>query len=285
MIKVYNPGLFTTIQDKGRFGLRDKGVPISGAMDEKAADHANAIAGNSVGAAVMEITMTGPVLEFEEGCEFAISGALLSPQLDDQPLQNNIRYKAQPGQRLKFGRLKKGFRAYLAIKGGFDTPLVLGSRSWYYPITPGDHLRKGDVLEVGDSEPDHGSKTSSYAESYLSGEILAVDPGPEYKLLSDLQKEQLHKGIFRVAHENNRMAYQLKEKIYAHDLSILTSATQPGTVQCTPEGKLIILMKDGQTTGGYPRILQLTPEAIARLSQKKEGDTVIFRFQLKKAAY
>lgn len=285
MIKVHNPGLFTTLQDKGRYGLRDKGVPVSGAMDENAADHANAIVGNSAGAVVMEITMTGPELEFEDACEFAICGALLSPQLDELTLQNNIKYTARPGQRLKFGRLKKGFRAYLAIKGGFYTPLVLGSRSWYYPLTPGDHLGKGDVLEVGEALPAHQPVTGTYDESYLSGEILAVDPGPEYKLLSELQKEQLEKGIFRVAHENNRMAYQLKEKIFSHDLAILTSATLPGTVQFTPEGRLIILMKDGQTTGGYPRILQLTPEAIARLSQKKEGDAVIFRFQLKKAAY
>lgn len=285
MIKVYNPGLFTTIQDRGRFGLRDKGVPISGAMDENAAVHANALLGNAHGAAVMEITMTGPELEFEEPCEFAITGALLSPLLDDQPLQNNIRYKARPGQRLKFGRLKKGFRAYLAVGGGFETPLILGSRSWYKPVTTDDHLKKGDVLYIGDEVSNEPTASTAYSEKNLSGEILAVDPGPEFKLLSELQKEQLHKGIFRVAHENNRMAYQLKEKIYPHDLSILTSATQPGTVQCTPEGKLIILMKDGQTTGGYPRILQLTPEAIARLSQKKEGDAVIFRFQLKKAAY
>lgn len=284
MIKVYNPGLFTTIQDKGRFGFRDKGVPISGAMDENAADHANAIVGNAAEAAVMEITMTGPELEFEEPCEFAITGALLSPFLDEHPLQNNIKYLAQPGQRLKFGRLKKGFRAYLAVGGGFETPLILGSRSWYTPVTINDHLMKGDVLHIGNEVGNDPPAPTEYSDKNLSGEILSVDPGPEYKLLSDLQKDQLQKGIFKVAHENNRMAYQLKEKIYSHNHSILTSATLPGTVQCTPEGKLIILMKDGQTTGGYPRILQLTREAITRLSQKKEGDAVIFRFQIKKAA-
>ena len=277
MIKVFNPGLFSTIQDQGRYGLRDKGVPISGAMDLKAAACANALVGNPENSAVMEITMTGPVLEFEIDCEFAICGALLSPQLDEHVLQNNTRYTANAGQRLKFGRLSKGFRAYLAVEGGFDSPKVLGSRSWYYPLTGARHLKKGDVLTLGDAHDLVVEPDPAYPESLLSGPDIPVETGPEYHLLTQTQKDQLDKGIFKVANENNRMAYQLQEKIFSHEHSILTSATQPGTVQLTPEGKLIILMKDGQTTGGYPRILQLTREGIIRLSQKKAGDPVIFR--------
>jgi len=104
-----------------------------------------------------------------------------------------------------------------------------------------------------------------------------VYKGPEYKQLTDKQLEVLFFKEFTVAKENNRMAYQLKEKIMGHKISMLTSATLPGTVQFTPSGKLIVLMKDAQTTGGYPRILQLTEKSISILSQKRMGDNLSFK--------
>lgn len=276
MIKVLNPGLFTTIQDEGRFGLRDKGVPVSGAMDQKAAHTANALLGNLPGAAVMEITMMGPVIEFEISCSFAISGAKMSPRLGEEELQNNTVYRAEAGQKLKFGRLLKGYRSYLAVEGGFDTRAVLGSRSWYYPVTPVGQIHKGDTLKCGEMINTTSREVQPYSDHLLEGDYIDVYPGPEFDLLTNDQKDQLSRGIFKVANENNRMAYQLQEKIFRHTHSILTSSTLPGTVQLTPEGKLIILMKDAQTTGGYPRVLQLTDEGIGMLSQKKAGDQVIF---------
>lgn len=278
MIKVHNPGLYTTLQDQGRFGLRDKGVPVSGAMDPMAALTANLLLNNAPDAAVMEITMTGPELEFDKECSFAISGALLSPRLDGEVVQNNTVYTAQRGQRLKFGRLVKGYRAYLAVRGGFDTPKVLGSRSWYVPVTSEAHLVKGDTLQQGKSKLKKEVSVPEYPEKNLENQAIEAYRGPEYHILSDEQKAQLERGFFKVANENNRMAYQVVEKIQGHSHSMLTSSTLPGTVQLTPEGRLIILMKDAQTTGGYPRVLQLNDEGIANLSQKKSGDT--FSFQL-----
>ncbi|MGB3151327.1 MAG: allophanate hydrolase subunit 2 family protein, partial [Maribacter sp.] len=99
----------------------------------------------------------------------------------------------------------------------------------------------------------------------------------EYDLLNDKQLEAVFSKDFTVAKENNRMAYQLEEHIPGHAISMLTSATLPGTVQLTPSGKLIVLMKDGQTTGGYPRILQLSDMAISVLAQKREGNKVSFK--------
>ena len=279
MIKVLNPGLFTTIQDTGRFGLRDKGVPVSGAMDRFAAACVNRLLQNREEAAVMEITMTGPELEFEETCRFAICGAFLSPKLEGMPLENNRVYEATAGQKLKFGRLQKGYRAYLGVAGGFESPVVLGSRSWYYPITPRRQLRKGHILESGHQTDPGKVKAEAYPEVLLQRNYIEAYPGPEYRLLTERQKDQLHRGIFKVSNENNRMAYQLQEKIFGHEHSILTSATLPGTVQLTPDGRIIILMKDAQTTGGYPRILQLSERAMAMLSQKKTGDQVIFEIK------
>ncbi|MGB7395506.1 MAG: allophanate hydrolase subunit 2 family protein, partial [Pricia sp.] len=101
--------------------------------------------------------------------------------------------------------------------------------------------------------------------------------GPEYEMLSDPQLERLFYKEFHISNENNRMAYQLEESVPGHTVSMLTSATLPGTIQLTPAGKLIVLMKDGQTTGGYPRILQLSDRAISILAQKKFGDVVSFK--------
>ena len=105
-------------------------------------------------------------------------------------------------------------------------------------------------------------------------DVLEVTKGPEFDILNDRQLEEIFSKTFTVAHENNRMAYQLTETITPHAISMLTSATLPGTVQLTPAGKLIVLMKDGQTTGGYPRVIQLTDRSICILAQKKGGDRV-----------
>ena len=106
---------------------------------------------------------------------------------------------------------------------------------------------------------------------------LKVFKGPEFSLLSDTQLADIFTRTFRVSKENNRMAYQLAELITGHSHSILTSGTLPGTIQLTPAGRMIILMKDGQTTGGYPRILQLSEASISILAQKKYGDELQFK--------
>ena len=113
---------------------------------------------------------------------------------------------------------------------------------------------------------------------FLSSKTIEVQKGPEFDLLNQSQLTQLFAEPFTVSKENNRMAYQLNEYLDGHTMKMLTSATLPGTVQLTPAGRLIILMKDGQTTGGYPRILQLTNTSICVLAQKKFGDTIKFKW-------
>ncbi len=274
MLKVIKSGFFTTVQDRGRFGFRHMGVPVSGVMDQAAASLANAMLENDENAAVLEITMSGPLLEFEEETWIALSGANLSPQLNGKDIDNHSVHKVNAGDTLAFGKHIDGLRGYLAVKGGFQTPLVLNSRSFYSPITEENHLAARMEIpynEVTDFEP---KITHIIREDLEKINTLKVSPGPEYDILSDTQKEFIFNNSFTIAKENNRMAYQLEELIGEHKHIMLTSATLPGTVQVTPGGKLIILMRDGQTTGGYPRILQLTGEAIDRLAQKTFGDTI-----------
>ena len=277
MLKLLKSGFFTAVQDAGRFGYRDKGVPVSGVMDDYAAYKANMLLENEANAAVLEITMTGPTLQFEEDTYISLSGADFSVTLNNQPIQNYKVYKVKGGDILSYGKLEKGFRGYLAIKEGFKTPLVLGSRSFYTPITTGNRLKEKNTVPYTTCTSFEPKISDLKVDSLLEEKVLEVHIGPEYGMLGDRQLETLFFGDFTVAKENDRMAYQLKELIQGHSISMLTSATLPGTVQLTPSGKLIVLMKDGQTTGGYPRILQLSGNAISILAQKKFGDRIAFK--------
>ncbi|TMM57123.1 biotin-dependent carboxyltransferase family protein [Maribacter algarum] len=277
MLKVLKSGFFTTIQDAGRFGYLNKGVPVAGYMDSFSASKLNKLLDNKIEAAVMEITMTGPTLLFEEPTYVCLGGADISVTLNNNPIEQYRVYKIIKGDIISYGRLKKGFRNYLAIKNGFKTPMVIGSRSFYYPLTDKSHL--GDQSElVYEACENYNAKISELkVDSFLDEKILHVAIGPEFELLNDRQLEQLFAKNFTVAKDYNRMAYQLEQTIEGHSHSMLTSATLPGTIQITPSGKLIVLMKDGQTTGGYPRILQLSDKAISILAQKKYGDTISFK--------
>jgi len=279
MLKVLKSGLFTTVQDAGRFGYLDKGVPIAGFMDAYSAHKVNRLLENDPDAAVMEITMTGPTLEFDKPTFICIGGAKLSVTLNNVPIDHFKVYPVLPGDILSYGKLDKGFRSYLAVKKGFKAQHILGSRSMYYPVTAQSHVSDGQTIAYESCDQFIPKIAEFRIDSFLDRNILMVSKGPEYGLLGDRQLESLFFQDFTIANANDRMAYQLVERITGIETSMLTSATLPGTVQLTPSGKLIILMKDGQTTGGYPRILQLSDDAISILAQKKFGDNILFKLE------
>jgi biotin-dependent carboxylase-like uncharacterized protein len=277
VLKIIKSGFYTTVQDNGRFGLRHLGVPVSGTMDRAAARQANTMLENEEDAALLEITMSGPTLEFTEATWIALAGADLTPKLNEVEIENHSVYQIRPGDRLSFGRHVDGLRGYVAIKGGIQTPEVLQSRSFYTPLTEKDHLDAG--MEVPYEMVEHFEPRITHLIPEVVEGVLKLEatPGPEYNILSEDQKEVLFSQPFTIAKENNRMAYQLQEMIGEHQHPMLTSPTLPGTVQMTPGGKLIILMRDGQTTGGYPRVLQISEVSINKLSQKTFGDTLHFK--------
>ena len=130
-LKIIKPGLFTTVQDLGRFGYSQFGIPPSGAIDVKSAQLANQFVGNDDGEAVLEITMTGPTIEFDSHCGIAVCGATISPKINGKAIQNNKAYEVERGDRLAFGKLQTGYRAYLAISGSIQVEAVYGSKSTY----------------------------------------------------------------------------------------------------------------------------------------------------------
>lgn len=277
MLKVLKPGLYLTIQDLGRFGHRDIGVPISGAMDVESVKKANLLLENDENAAVLEITMTGPTLQFEEPSYICLSGAHIAATLNNEPIENYKVVKVEKGDIVSYGRLEAGFRGYLAIKGGFQSEKLLNSRSQFYPVTKTSRVKDGDEIPYNITVDYHPKISEVKIEEHFDRRTLKVYKGPEFSLLSDGQLTEIFTKIFTVSKENNRMAYQLAELIEGHSDSMLTSGTLPGTIQLTPAGRMIILMKDGQTTGGYPRILQLSEESISVLAQKKYGDELKFK--------
>ncbi|MFI1743351.1 biotin-dependent carboxyltransferase family protein [Thalassobellus sediminis] len=278
MVKVLKAGFYSSIQDLGRFGYQEYGVPYSGVMDVLSASMANSLLDNDVNSAVIEITMTGPTLQFFKATTICISGADISPQLNKLSLKLNKAISVKSGDVLSFGKLNSGFRSYLAISGGFKTEKVMQSQSMYKGITDRFMLSKDDELDFEEKIvlANAANAAIKVNDSHFDSNIIEVFKGPEFDLLSQDQQKELFSKAYSISKDNNRMAYQL-EAVLENDLKpIITSPVLPGTVQLTPSGKLIVLMRDCQTTGGYPRVLQLKESAINVLSQKYTGQSVLF---------
>jgi len=278
-VEVISPGLYSSIQDQGRFGFRKYGVPVSGVMDEQSALLANHLLNNTLESAVMEITMMGPKLLFSVSTQIVISGANISPQINGVAIPLNKASIINKGDTLSFGTLRYGLRCYLAVKGGFHTERVMNSRSYFAPVTTHGTIQKGDRLQINNcNNPDTHFSYVRIDESFLSSIILPCTKGPEFDLLHLEEKEFIFNTTLSVSKENNRMGYRLEGYSfqYPSGYNMLTSSVLPGTIQLTPSGNLIALMKDCQTTGGYPRILQLSQAGVNKLAQKKATDNISF---------
>ena len=277
MLRILRTGFFTSLQDRGRFHYRHFGVPVSGAMDQIALDRANALLENDPDAAALEITMQGPELEFTEPTFIVLSGASLEARLGEDPLEMNRVYPVAAGAVLTCGHVMEGLRTYISVKGGFLSEPILGSRSQYYPVTSERSLLKGSTLPYEACEEFSPKLLKVSSPGYFKEQELRVFPGPDFELLTERQLQQLFETEFSVSKEHDRMACQITPSIEGIGTNIITSATLPGTVQLTPAGTLIILMRDGQTTGGYPRILQLDSHSLDLMGQKRFGDRIRFR--------
>ena len=277
-IEVIAPGILTSIQDLGRFGFQKYGVPQSGVMDRYAMRMCNLLLGNSEDAAVMEITFQGPKLKFSAETSIVISGADLSPTLNDESISLNEVTRIGAGDTLKFGRRKSGMRAYLGIKDGFKTEIIMNSRSWYDDISQFSRLQKGMKIpySMNTSEIKSTHASIKIEDEYLHSEQIEAYPGPEFLQLPALLQKEIFKKRFVLDGSSNRMAIQFEQNFENQLEPIITSPVLPGTVQLTPSGNLIVLMRDCQTTGGYPRVLQLSELGMQTLSQRLPGTSINF---------
>jgi len=273
MIKIIQPGLFTTIQDGGRHGYRNIGIPTSGFMDQESAWAANKIVDNDREESLIEITLKGPTLLFNSNCTISITGGDFNPLINDMPIKMYESINVKLGDTLKINNTKNGARCYLAISGGIDVKSIFGSKSFLSNISESYYLRKGDEIKISDNSNNKILNKNNL--KFKLNRSMEVFKGPEFDLLSLKVKNMLFKNEFTIR-TNSRMAYNLEEKVQIGIKSIISSPVLPGSVQLTPSGKMIILHRDCQTTGGYPRILQLNKSSLNHLSQIKFNEKIKF---------
>ena len=279
-VVIQRTGFYTSIQDSGRFGYAHLGIPESGVMDVKAMQLANLLVNNKQNDAVLEFTLVGPAITFCCTRHFVITGGTTVVMLDGKEIKNNVVYVAHNGQILEITKVTKGCRGYLAIAGGLQSKEVLQSKSMYTPITKEATLKKGIHINIGTSNYGtvKGAKLNKRAiveaTSYLTESQIEVYKGPEFHLLDQKLVDTIFNTTFTVSKLWNRMAIQLEQTLSHNIPSITTGPVLPGTIQLTPSGRMMLLMKDCQTTGGYPRILQISGNALSILVQKKQHNEI-----------
>ena len=274
-IKVIDPGFYTSIQDKGRYGYRHIGFPVSGAMDFYSFERSNLLVGNIENEAGLECTIKGPSLLFSGPSWVAISGANAKILLNEKKVNIDKPFFCDLGDLLKLGNIYNGQRCYISFGGGISTERIYGSRSQYYPLTVNSKILKSDKIPIKGKLKIEKVKLKLVSSVKYNCSI-DVFKGPDWNMIdNDIQKKIINSS-FEIG-SNNRMAYRISGSGLHNKLSISSSSVLPGTVQITPDGDLIIVMRDGQITGGYPRILQLTDKAQYKLAQCYSGQLINFQ--------
>ncbi|KZS41688.1 hypothetical protein AWE51_20025 [Aquimarina aggregata] len=277
-VEVLESGFFSTIQDEGRLGFSKFGVPRSGAMDKTSFRLANALLGNQENDACIEWVFQAPVLKFSAPTSISITGAFTECFLNGVPVKMYSRIFVKKGDVFSSNFCKNKKYGYVGIRNGFLSDVRLGSRSFFKSITSSPILSKDDEMAYQKDEKSVMSFSSISDASYFDDhDKLMVYKGAEFDQLTSVQKEVLLNSEFTISDQANRMAIQLIEKLKNTLPSMLTSPVLPGTLQLTPSGKLIVLMRDCQTTGGYPRVLQLSNKAIDIIAQKRRGEKCKFQ--------
>ncbi|MEP1151324.1 MAG: biotin-dependent carboxyltransferase family protein [Balneola sp.] len=283
-LKVIDGGLFSTIQDSGREGYRKFGVPISGAMDMQSFKNANKLVGNKEDDPVIEFTLKGGVYKFNSDAVIAITGALMNPNLNDNKVEMNSSIQVRKGDILKIGFAEKGCRAYLAIQGEWELDEEMGSYSTYefgkFGGLDGSKLKAGDEISWKNTDTDFFKRTLPKDEIPYYSSKLTVEfiTGPEWEWLTVENQEEFLNTSFKVSSKSNRMGIRLEteEPILTQKAGMRSSGVIPGVIQLPPNGSPIILMKDGQTVGGYPRIGTIPEIYLDRIAQLPPNGTVRF---------
>jgi biotin-dependent carboxylase-like uncharacterized protein len=278
------PGMFTTIQDKGRYGYLRFGVPVSGAMDTFSMVVANALVGNDAGCACLETTLIGPELQALTEIQIAICGGNCAPLINGHHVSMWRTLNICEGDNLSFGSMESGCRAYVAVRGGIDSPLLLGSRSTYvrggFGGIDGRQLKTGDIiksLRVPALDAEY-SLPEELTPRFPHDLLVQVIQGPQAGTFTDEGAETLLSGSYKVTSDADRMGYRLEGPPIEHKdkADIVSDALLPGAVQVPGNKQPIIIMKDAQTTGGYPKVAVVATFDLDVLGQAKPTDRVQF---------
>jgi len=284
VFQTLKPGLFTTVQDIGRHGYLKYGVPISGAMDQFSLTVANLLVANNENDACLETTLIGPELQALAEVQIAITGGNCTPEINNHTAPMWQTLTIQEGDVLSFGKMESGCRAYIAVRGGMDVPVVLGSRSTYarggFGGNRGRQLKAGDVINGFDAKPllnEHRlpkELVPRFSDYFKANVIL----GPQAEMFTEKGTETFLSNQYRVTLEADRMGYRLEGSTIEHKgkADIVSDALLPGAIQVPKNGKPILIMKDAQTTGGYPKIAVVVASDLSSLGQAKPSDDIEF---------
>ena len=287
-LELLSPGLFTTVQDRGRYGYQRFGVPVSGGMDEFALRSANLLVGNDQGDACLELTVLGPTVRFLENARISVTGADLTGMLDGSPLPRWRAVEVAKGGDLSFRSMQDGMRAYLAVAGGIDVPVVMGSRSTYVPSGIGGFegraLAAGDTVSVLPTDPARPTLRRRLPRGYAApvyGEHheIRVVLGTQADAFEQDAIDTFLGTAFTVALDSDRMGYRLEGAVVRHSTSpdIVSDGNAPGAIQVPGNGVPTVLLADRGTTGGYTKIATVISADLGRIAQAVPGQTVSLR--------
>jgi antagonist of KipI len=282
-IRIAKPGFFTTIQDLGRYGHAHLGISPAGAADALSCRIANLLVGNDENAPALEMTLLGATLEFEEAAVIALTGASCECKVGSVQLPLNSPFDLLAGAVLKCGSMTNGARCYLAVQGGFDIPLVMGSASTFVAghfggfkgrrLQSGDvlHIRQHDVLRVR-------SLRAGTLDSSNAPVVLRVTKGSQQDWFGPEVFEKLFASSYIVSEHSDRTGLRLKgETLRPREQSeLLTDGIPLGAIQVPQDGQPIILFVDQQTTGGYPKIANVIAADMHHVGQLRPRDEVRF---------
>jgi antagonist of KipI len=295
-IDITRAGFLTSVQDLGRFGFREFGVSVGGALDSHALRVANLLVGNAESAAGLEITLGGLRLRFVDDRIVAWCGGEFDARLGSTSLAAGHAALVRAGQELMFNQPKVGCRCWLGISGEIDVPIVLGSRSTDLRTNfggfDGRALRDGDEIALGKNSKHAQSLVDLLREQRISPwspphdwsspaqrePILRVMRGSDWNRFNDVTIQRFMNEVFMVSPDSDRMGVRLEgiELKQNHDIDLISEAVAPGTIQVPPGGKPIVLLGDCQTIGGYPKIAHVIGVDLPIAAQLRVGDRIRF---------
>jgi len=286
MITVSRAPPYLTVQDSGRKRARASGVPQGGAIDSFALAAANALAGNPLDAAGLEWALGGGSIKFERDAVFVLTGAKAQATLSGQSVAPCTTVYARSGDELAIKRISGGRFLYIAIGGGIDVPILLGSRSTYLPGRFGGHhgrtLKHGDTLALGappSRVPASGCHCAADLIPRYEMGIVHVTRGTHADLFDEATWHIFTDNEYRVSSASDRTGYRLEGPALRNPVGTLPSeAGCPGSIQVPGDGFPIALMADAPTVGGYPKIAVVSEADLPIIAQRSPGETI--RFEL-----
>lgn len=282
MITVVVAPPFATVQDCGRTGYRDSGVPVSGIADRNSGVVLNSLLGNDPTAAMIEWAVAGGVLRFECNATVAIGGADAIGSVNGTLLRAWTAVDVSPGGEIRVERIVRGRFLLIAVRGGIDVPMVLGSRSTLLSAAMGGfngrRLRDGDCLAIGQSPLGSVDRSTVLPHALERRGAIHVMRGPQAELFGDAAWATFLGAEFAVSRASDRTGYRLEGVTLKHHglASLPSEPTCIGAIQVPDGGEPIVIMADGPTVGGYPKMAVVRSADLSRFAQLVPGEKVRF---------